>query len=780
MSYVRPNAIQTHVWMAFFFWQMTKEVFVMNVSQQTLELIKLIGICHGAQTEEMPASLDMFALARSRSHKSGTIFLASGGKVDSALYHVLAFHPWFVFQAKNDTWCIRRGPDEVSGSGSPLPILRNVLQLNSLPEQPGNGPTRAGLFGYLGYELNQHIESLPCTRLDDSGLPDMYLSAPSIILVQEVNTGSTWLHLPKWEHEMAPSVLERYTLFEQWMQEAKASVQDQRPAVAGPPRSSLTHDQYVRSVQAILGYIRSGDVYQVNLSQRLEHTFVGCPFGLFETLYARNPAPFYAYVQAGDHQVISTSPERFLSVQGRRVETRPIKGTRPRGKSPEQDQALAHELLDSEKDSAELSMIVDLMRNDLGRVCTPGSVQVTEHKRLEAYDNVYHLVSVVQGLLEPEYDLVDMIQAAFPGGSITGCPKIRSMEIIDELEPFERHVYTGSIGYLGFDRSMDLSIAIRTAVAHQERLIYSVGGGVVIDSDPDDEYQETWHKGRTFAQVLSTASRVKHKPVWIWLNGHLVMDEEAQCALRSPAVEYGFGVFETLLADNAEPWFCPDHIARMGQAWKNLSGHDLPRLDWGIIISQVLEANSLQHTAAVKIYAGVGPDRNIFCVSARPYTNRLAGQKRSHLNLLTHPEPRQNFLAGMKTANHLLYILAGKWAREYGADEALITNPDGSISETNSANLVLLFGSRAIIPESVHVLPGIMQAKALEALSKTGFACTRRQLYPEDLFRADAVLVTNSLLGVVAAGSLDGKGINRPESVVHELNQRIFIGPRDQ
>ena len=739
------------------------------------QIINLTGICRDVHSEELPFTPDMFALARVRNHEPGCVFLASGGDVDSAQYHILALRPWFVLQAKGHSWIVRQNSFEISGSGSPLPVIRAVLQANSIPElHQKSSPTRSGMFGYLGYDLGRQIETLPCTSLDDNGLPDVYLNAPSIILTQDVRTGHTRVHLPIWDHPQAPGVQDRYHLCRQWMQEAEEVSSTCHPVQAGSASSSLNHSQYLRAVEAILEYIRSGHVYQVNLSQRLVHPFTGSPFDLFATLFQRNPAPFYAYIQAGDHQVVSTSPERFLAVQDQKVETRPIKGTRPRGKTSDQDLNMARELQESEKDGAELAMIVDLMRNDLGRVCSPGSVRVAEHKRLEAYDNVYHLVSIVRGDLEAGYDLVDLLQAAFPGGSITGCPKIRAMEIIDELEPFQRHVYTGSIGYLGFDGHMDLSIAIRTAVVSQGRLVYSVGGGVVIDSDPEDEYQETWHKGRTFAQVLSSDYLADQNPAWLWYNGHIIPESEALCSVRASALEYGFGVFETLRADGERIWFCPEHVSRMSRAWESLTGRELPQVDWETIICQVLVTNKLKQTAAVKIYAGQGLGGDIFCVSAREYTHRLAGLNRSHLELCTHPEPRQSFLAGMKTANHLIYILAGDWARKQGADEALIVNPDGTVSETNSANIILLQGSRAIIPQSPHVLPGIMQAQALRVLIDLGFAYEQHPAFPPELFTAEAVLLTNSLLGVIGAGSLDGKKVSRREPLVRRLNETIF------
>jgi para-aminobenzoate synthetase component 1 len=277
----------------------------------------------------------------------------------------------------------------------------------------------------------------------------------------------------------------------------------------GQLRSNFTHDAYLEAVRRVRHYIREGDVYQVNLSQRFHFAFEGDPFTLWRRLYGLNPAPFYAFIQAGDHQILSTSMERFLFRRGPSIETRPIKGTRKRGTTPAEDEELRRELQQSPKDDAELSMIVDLLRNDLGRICQGRSVRVAEHKRLESYQNVHHLISIVVGRLRDGLSHGEMLRATFPGGSITGCPKVRAMEIIDELEPHVRHVYTGAIGYLGWHENVDLNIAIRTALVHEGKCFFSVGGGIVHDSNEEDEYEETLHKARTLFDLMERLER-KH------------------------------------------------------------------------------------------------------------------------------------------------------------------------------------------------------------------------------------------------------------------------------
>ena len=253
-------------------------------------------------------------------------------------------------------------------------------------------------------------------------------------------------------------------------------------------------------------YIAAGDIYQVNLSQKFSARVDASPFQLYKTVRSLNPAPFASFLDCGDAAVISSSPERFLRISDRRVETRPIKGTRPRGRDRAADERLKAELLASAKDRAELVMIVDLERNDLGRVCEYGSISVPELITLESYATVLHLVSTITGRLKADQDHLDCIRAAFPGGSITGAPKIRAMEIIDELEPDRRGIYTGSMGYLGFNRQTDLNILIRTMLYRNGTVQFQVGGGIVADSDPALEYEETLHKGKALLAALGCAN----------------------------------------------------------------------------------------------------------------------------------------------------------------------------------------------------------------------------------------------------------------------------------
>jgi para-aminobenzoate synthetase component 1 len=271
-------------------------------------------------------------------------------------------------------------------------------------------------------------------------------------------------------------------------------------------KGGFTHQEYVTAVEKARQYIIDGDIFEVNLSQRFEAKLSITPYELYKRLRQINPAPFACYLGFDEVSVVSASPERFLRIRGDWVETRPIKGTRPRGKTPEEDEALAKELLGSAKDRAENIMIVDLERNDLGRVCRFGTVKVTELAILEVFPTVFHLTSTVVGRLREGKNGIDLLKASFPGGSITGAPKVRAMEIIDELEPTRRSVYTGNIGYLSFNGDIDLSIVIRTFLAKGRKAYFQVGGAVVYDSDPEVEYQETLDKARALVNAINMAT----------------------------------------------------------------------------------------------------------------------------------------------------------------------------------------------------------------------------------------------------------------------------------
>ncbi len=752
------------------------------------------GVLERIHTEAFPPALSFLDIAAKFSGDTGTVVLMSGGDSDSARYNILAVNPWLTIRSRDARSKIVLPHRTVDVTADPLDLLQEIAgqyraQLDFLRRaMPKNlaAPIAAGLFGYLAYDLKDLIETLPRTTVDDLGLPHLCMYAPSAILVEDRITGGRQLHIPVRKKGESDSYHDDRRAFfdriDSQMSEFVGFSTDHKGF-----SSSFSRKTYMTGVEKIRDYIISGHIYQVNLSQRFEGAFHGCAFAMFKTLFEKAPAPFYAYVNAGDHRIVSTSPERFLRQSGRHVESRPIKGTRPRGKTGTQDRDNARELLNSAKDDAELSMIVDLVRNDLGRVCQAGSVRVAEHRRLEPYKNVFHLVSIVKGALVAEKDSVDLIRAAFPGGSITGCPRIRAMEIIDEMEPCRRHIYTGSIGYISFHETMDLSIAIRTATITGGRICFSVGGGVVFDSDPADEYEETLHKGGTIMGLFEKqngggpeTTQSMAQPV-AWFNGAIVPTTDVRFHATDKGVMYGYGFFETIRASHGEPAYVDAHVARFNRAWEALFETTPPDVTWSEIIRQVISENRLENTlSTVKITAACiedgesGPFSANMVVTAAPSRHRLDVLQKMGLDLAVYPRPRETPLANHKTLNYLYYYLAGKWARREGADEAVILNPDGSVSETNTANMICISGREAILPASAHVLSGIMAAQAAEYLRENGYGITRKRIMPDDLPGFDAVILTNSLMGAVPAIGLDGAPMRSEPGLCSQINKVVL------
>ncbi len=378
---------------------------------------------------------------------------------------------------------LERSPED------PFLLLRRTLARHRPAELNSGGlPFAGGAVGYFAYDLARRIERLPVVARDVDGLPEMAVGIYDAALVVDHETRRAWRVGPAGRAQASGTSIQ--------------VAPDDRFAVALPLRESLDAAGHRRAVERILRYIRDGDCYQVNLARRYAAAARGDVWPAYCRLRERNPAPFGAYLRLPFCEVLSASPERFLAVRGGCVETRPIKGTRPRGADPSADALLALSLLDSPKDRAENLMIVDLLRNDLGKVCVPGSIEVPRLFALETHPTVHHLVSTVAGRLRPDRDALDLLRGAFPGGSITGAPKRRAMQIIEELEPDRRALYCGAIGYVGFDGAMDTSIAIRTLVVGGGEARFWAGGGIVADSDPAAEFAETEHKAAALRELL--------------------------------------------------------------------------------------------------------------------------------------------------------------------------------------------------------------------------------------------------------------------------------------
>ena len=643
-------------------------------------------------------------------------------------------------------------------------------------------PVHSGLFGYFSYDLKGRIEKLPRTCMD-TFLPDLCLYAPSMILVQDKKTDETRLCIPVLSDDanlkQTDETVQNIKSF--FFNRIKKKIKRKSFSIDSSGfKSSLSKPEYITSVNKIIDYLRAGDIYQANLSQRFEAGFSGDSYSLFLDLYERNPASFFSYIHAGDHTIVSTSPERFIKQDKRVVETRPIKGTIARGSTKEQDRENGVKLTRSIKDDAELTMIVDLMRNDLSRVTRHGSVIVKEHKRLEPYENVFHLVSIVQGELEDDKTSVDLLKATFPGGSITGCPKIRSMEIIDELEPVKRHVYTGSIGYISFHDTMDLSIAIRTATIFNHRVFFSVGGGIVYDSDPEKEYQETLDKGKTLMESLSGAlNKNSTGNLKAWVDGKIIDQDQARVSATSTGFQYGAGLFETIRVENGTIFRLEDHVLRLNKAWKNLFSGTPPDITWEDVINLLIRENNFQDKLiAIKILVSKDDrecGKKIFLAAfARQYTHRLEALNKKGLDLVTYPHPRQTPLSDYKTMNYLYYEQAGRFAKAHDADEAIVLNPDLTVSETNTASILAIMDKTVLVPESDHVLDGVTLKSVLTMLSDKGYDIQKKRMPKEKFYSYPNIILTNALMGAVKVLTIDGKRIEQDTEFCPMINKQLF------
>ncbi|MFB0528218.1 MAG: aminodeoxychorismate synthase component I [bacterium] len=437
-----------------------------------------------------------------------SFFLESGGSVgDFSRYSFIGSEPFLVFRSKGKQIEICEGDRSERFSGDPFDVLKMFISQYSLASS-GHSPFPGGAVGYFGYDLCHFVEKLPRNSFDDLQLPDCYLGFYDLVVTFDHLTGRLFIsssglrekeparrrERAKWHLEETLDILNRDS-----REDLSVSEEHNIAEIS----SNFSRSAYLDAIERAKEYIRAGDIFQVNLSQRFVCSRMTLPFIIYEKLRRINPAPFASFLNFPEVTIVSASPERFLRISGRKVQTRPIKGTRPRGGDSLEDSQLARELLESEKDKAELIMIVDLERNDLGRVCEYGSVRVPKLITLETYPTVFHLVSTVEGVLKEDKDHIDCLRACFPGGSITGAPKIRAMEIIDELEPNQRGAYTGSIGYIGFNGETDLNIVIRTMVMTGEKIYFHAGGGIVADSDPATEYEETLHKAKALIKTLT-------------------------------------------------------------------------------------------------------------------------------------------------------------------------------------------------------------------------------------------------------------------------------------
>ncbi|MEE4189719.1 MAG: anthranilate synthase component I [Roseobacter sp.] len=443
----------------------------------------------------------------------------TGGEVRGR-YSIIGMKPDLIWRCEGETSAVNRAARYDADAfepmdGNPLDALRALIAESRI-DLPADLPqAAAGLFGYLGYDMVRLVEHLPDINPDPMGLPDAIMLRPSVIAVLDGVKGEVTVVSPAWISEgqtaraayaqAAERVMDAVRDLERAMPTATRDLGE--PDAPAAPVSNFTHEAYKAAVEKAREYICAGDIFQVVPAQRWTQDFAQDPFALYRSLRRTNPSPFMFYFNFGGFQVIGASPEILVRVFGNEVTIRPIAGTRPRGATPEEDNALEADLLADQKELAEHLMLLDLGRNDVGRVAKIGTVRPTEEFIVERYSHVMHIVSNVVGELREGADALDAFFAGMPAGTVSGAPKVRAMQIIDELEPEKRGVYGGGVGYFSAGGDMDMCIALRTAVVQDQKLYIQAGGGVVYDSDPEAEYQETVHKSNAIRRAAADAAR---------------------------------------------------------------------------------------------------------------------------------------------------------------------------------------------------------------------------------------------------------------------------------
>jgi len=628
---------------------------------------------------------EIFRLFRNESH---AIFLDSALRHEKlGQYSIILFDPFLVFSAKGSRVEIVSNDSHCPYTGDALLFLQNLLKQYAVVNSPDAFPCENGCAaGFVSYDFGSVLEKLPERAIEEMDIPHLMFGFYDAAVISDHNTGRTYVCACSSSRKTEEDTSSKDTSSEDTSSQEERNRRARRkidhilgvilhgeklPDEMIPDEnrsesvrsaslfaSNFTPEGYCRMVQKAREYIYSGDIFQVNLSRRVKTKLDGDAYEMYQRLRTESPAPFACYISFGDLRIMSSSPERFFKVKDGWIETRPIKGTRPRGRTEQEDLANREELAASQKDHAELMMIVDLERNDLGKICRIGSVHVTELVALETYANVFHLVSTIRGELSDKMDATDCIRAAFPGGSITGAPKIRAMEIIDELEPVKRNIYTGAIGYIGFDGTSDFNIAIRTIVANKDAAFYQVGGGIVWDSVPEKEYQETIDKGTALQRVLE---------------GKDVEQQTQKTAANKSASEnsiddsdfgflYGFSLFETFLVrDDGTVLLLEEHAARLFSSAKRLEFQlTFDKNEWKTYVMQYINTQKIR-SQILRVTISFGNEREVrpsIHYSVREYI--AAGSRECGIRLLVSEAIRNETspLCGHKTGNYAGNFLA--------------------------------------------------------------------------------------------------------------------------
>ena len=672
-------------------------------------------------------------------------------------------------------------------------------------------PITAGGIAYFTYDFGREFEDIDSQHNKCIDMPDALVTFYDLYFIEEHKTGNIFicteecLHSLEWyknklekivaamknSHIMVSSCTDK--VIHESADNSNYCFDRQNISSASFIHSDFEKEDYCKAIKKMKDYMRAGDIYVANMTRRIMVNSAANPLDVFHYLRTHNPSPFGAYLEWGKIKIICASPERYIKLVNGKLKTRPIKGTRKSGASEKEDAELRNELENSEKDKSELLMIVDLERNDLNRICKPGSVKVQGMYLIEEYATVFHLVSEIIGELEEGKNVTDLIRCTFPGGSITGTPKIRCMEIIDELENSSRELYTGSIGYLTLDGDCDLNIVIRTAVFQDGTYYIGTGGGITFESDENFEYEETNQKSEALTEaILKNDNTInysnKHYSIPVSISktelinviNHYIPDE---------GYYYGNGVFETLRIYDGNPLNFMRHIMRMSDSATTLQLID-ERDKQGFIeelknkielyLEDLTKTDVLENDAVLKVAFSCG---NLY-LSVRENTYKSSdydkGFSIEYSKILRNESSPFTF---HKTLNYGDNIWAKRSARKNGFDEPIFLNTKGELTEGATTNIFLVKRNTIYTPSiSSGLLAGTMRAEIIDYflgnskidynednLILSRYAIKETVLYPKDIENADQMFVTNSLLGVMPVKRFGKKEFDNRSQLLDSL-----------
>jgi para-aminobenzoate synthetase component 1 len=704
--------------------------------------------------------------------KTGIFWLdSSQPSPGSGRFSIMGCAPFARFRFAGGCFSFEReGATIETGVGGPWAALeRRLVEYRIEPDTSRPVPFCGGAVGFFAYELGRIVEPTIGAAPVSQEIPDIELAWHDAAAVWDHTTGQSWLVGAGWRRPAEGAIAE----LRGWLSGALPASWRVLPEPAAPSlRANFTREDFIATVGRVRERIAAGEIYQMNLAQCFRGPLREAAPQLYRRLRRLNPAPMAAFIDTGEIAVLSSSPERFIAVEQGTIRTFPIKGTRPRGQTDSEDAAAKAALVASAKERAELLMIVDLMRNDLGRICRFGSVDVPRIHALETFATVHHLVGEVAGGLRGELTVTEILRAVFPGGSIAGAPKVRAMQLIEAMEPEPRGLFAGAIGYLGADGRIDLNIAIRTLVCRGGEVSFHVGAGIVWDSDPQAEYEETLAKGRAlFAALGAPVPDAQCETVRVRTE---IFDGELAPIPRDPADPAGVvGVFETLRLRAGRPEFLIEHGARYRAGCAHFNLSSAPSMETlAAAVTLLMKEDRLEDGVvrwSVWKEAGGGTHWRVRLEPPRPHMSKAILTATFATLRLPPADPGR----ACKHMGRGMWRDAVAAARAAGFDEAILLDDAGWVVEAGGANIFCVDASGGLQTPSLDSgpLPGVTRDQVITLARESGVSVRETRLTPTTMIAAREVFLTNALIGIRPLAAIDGTRFDAPGPVTARLQR---------